>query len=301
MSDQVRDVIVIGDGMAGLTGALWLGRFRRDTLVIGSGQPRNSTSTVFHGYPGQDGGDPRELHEQLKREVDRYGVERLSDTVVNVDKEDDVFRVVTEATTHLARRLLLATGTKDRRPDLPDFDQFDGVSAWHCPACDGYEHSEKPVVVVAWGPQMAGYTMELLAYTNDITLLSHGHAFDGSEEEQKKLADNGIRVIDTRIAALNGEDGRLRSVTLEDGSEVACEGLFYSINHAPQLGFFESLGCELADGCVVVNKEQATSIEGVYAAGDVAPLLDLVVVAAATGAVAASSIHQSLVPESQRA
>lgn len=299
VSKKIRDVIIIGGGFAGLTAAMWLGRYRRDVLVISSGPTRNAASRAAHGYPGHDGEDPKILFTKLQEEVQRYGAEQLDDYVKSVEKAGEHFIVHTDNEQFTCRRLLIATGTKDEKPDLPDFEHYDGVSAWHCPACDGYEYSNKKIAVLAWGEQMAGYALEFLAYSRDITVLTGGNAIEDTDEHLQKLADNGIQIIDKRITQLQGRDGQLEAIAFDDGATLECDGLFYSIDHQPKLHFFEQLGCDVEDSHVVLNHEQATSVPGVYAAGDIAPLLDLVVVAAATGAIAASSIHKSLVPETQ--
>lgn len=295
------DVIIVGGGFAGLSAAVWLGRLRRSTLVISSGPSRNASSRAVHGYPGFDGGDPGELLDKLCREALGYGAEMVTGVVEDVDKTKRGFAVLSNNHRYEARRILLATGTVDRKPDIPNFDEYDGISAWHCPACDGYEYTGKRIAVLSWGEYMAGYALNFLTYTDKITVVTHGNEPGAPEEHMRKLEQNGIQVLTESVTAIEGDGGQVDRLLLAGGREVECDAIFYNIDHKPRLGLMQSLNCEISpESCIVVNHKQQTSVEGVYAAGDIAPLEELVVVAAAMGAIAASNIHKSLVPESQR-
>ncbi|HSH31614.1 MAG TPA: NAD(P)/FAD-dependent oxidoreductase [Candidatus Saccharimonadales bacterium] len=297
---QLYDCIIIGGGFAGLTAAAWLGRYRRRTLIISSGPSRNHASRALHGYPGFEGGDPSRLLEVLRQEADRYNIKTVAGTVKQVKHGKTGFTVQANNRPYRARRLLLATGTSDRQPDVPHFADFAGTSAWHCPACDGFEYSGQRLAVISWGPQMAGYALELLSYTNDITVLTHGHNPGAPADHLEKLKANHITVRQSQIAAMKGRGGQVEQLLLADGTIIPCDAVFYSLSHQPRLELIKQLGCQTTDDCVVLNRKQETTVPGVYAAGDIAPLEELVVVAAAMGAVAASNIHKSLVPEHQR-
>ncbi len=126
MVDEVGyDAIVVGGGFAGLTAALWLGRFRRRTLVLSAGPSRNANACAAHGYPGYDGADPAELLAKLTQEVDQYpSVARKGGHVGTAVKEGDTFCVTVGERVYTSRRILVATGIEDVAPDLPDFDSF---------------------------------------------------------------------------------------------------------------------------------------------------------------------------------
>lgn len=295
------DVVIVGGGFAGLTAAVWLGRYRRSTLVISSGPSRNALSRAIHGYPGFEGGDPAELLDKLCREALEYGTEIVTGIVEDVEKTSEGFEIFSNNQMYKGRRLLLATGTADRKPDIPNFSEFDGVSAWHCPACDAYEYIGKRVAVISWGEKMAGYALNFLTYTDSITVITDGNEPGVPQAHLDKLAQNRIKVLTGKVASIEGEGGQVERLLMEDGRQVECDAVFYNIDHRPRLILLQKLKCELTgDSAVAVNRKQETNIEGVYAAGDIAPLEELVLVAAAMGAVAASNIHESLMPESQR-
>lgn len=296
---DIYDVIIVGGGFAGLTAAVWLRRHRRHVLVITSGPVRNHQARAIHGFPGYDGCDPAELLGDLRREADRYRTEILEDWVDDVSPGDG-FTVSTKGSgSFRCRRLLLATGTQDVKPDIPGFDTYAGQSAWHCPSCDGYEYTGKKLAIVSWGPHMAGYAREFLAYTRNITIVTHGHPPEASKRELAAVKAQGIHIRQDRIRAIEGRDGSMTGLRLEDGSLLPCEGLFYSIAHRPRLELMRKLGCHLEQGgrATCIDRKQHTTIRGVYVAGDVAPLEEFVVVAAAMGAVSAHNMHESLLKE----
>lgn len=292
VNEQIYDVVIVGGGFAGLSAAIWLGRLRRRALVISSGQSRNQVSHAVHGYPGFEGEDPNIVLGKIRKEALGYGAELVETWVEKAAKTAKYFVVETSGATYRAKRVLLATGTTDSKPDLPGFSEFEGTSIWHCPACDGFEYTGEKLAVVGWGPHIAEYALEFLAYTKHITVLLHGHKADDST--LKRLQPHNIPVHTSPIAKLQGQKGQLDKIVLADGTQVGCRALFYSIEHRPRLELAKQLGCKLDGNCVQIYHQQQTSVKGVYAAGDIAPLEELIVVACAMGAVAASNIHKSL-------
>lgn len=291
-ADDVYDAVVVGGGYAGLSAAIWLGRMRRRVLVITSGTSRNHVSSAVHGYPGNEGRDPNELLAAMRKEALDYGAQLTEEWVSTVTKKAGIFTVTTERAAYRAKKLLLATGTDDTKPDIPDFSRYEGKSIWHCPACDGYEYTGKRLAIVGWGEQLADYALEFLPFTRHITVLTHGHKL--GKPALGKLQQHNISVFNSPIAKLQGENGQLERLQLSDGREVECAAMFYSIGHRPRLALAQKLGCKMDDDCVQTDHQQQTSVEGVYVAGDIAPLEELVVVACAMGTVAASNIHKSL-------
>lgn len=294
------DVVIVGGGFAGLTAAMWLGRHRRSAVVVTSGPSRNAMSRAVHGFPGWDGKPPGELLEALREEALRYGAEIVTGIVDRVEKTEEGFTAYADGQPYSGRRILFATGTVDRKPDITNFSEYDGISAWHCPSCDGYEYTGKRIAVLDWGSSMAGYALHFLTYTDQITVITQGNEPEVPPEQMRKLELNGIEVLRKTIVKLEGEEGQIHHLCFEDGSKLACDALFYNIHNKPRLNLIEQLSCQTRSDYVLVDHKARTTIEGAYAAGDIAPLEEMVVVAAGMGAVAAHNIHQSLEPESRR-
>lgn len=296
MTVDTYDTIIGGGGIAGLSAALWLGRYRRRVLLLSSGQPRNAISHALHGFPGFDNAPPGKLLDLLRHEVMSYGAE-LSDAWVDTisKNENSSFLLRSGKSTYITKKILIASGVVDKKPELPRMDEFDGRSIWHCPACDGYEYSGKKIIVYGWGKHIAGYAEQFRLYSTDIVIVTDGRPIEVSSREKLRLNRKGIELFSESIVRLEGEQGVLRSILLRDGRILPCDAIFYSLRHQPRLELLQQLGCGMrSDGSVKVNRKQETTIRGVYVAGDITPLEELAVVAAATGTIAASNIHKSL-------
>jgi len=303
MIDAPYDCIVIGAGPAGLSASLFLARYLRRTLTFHRNSPRNEYAHGVHGFLGHDGIRPLELLARGRDEVTSYGgliIEACVDSVEKVSPER--FRVMTGAKSFEARRLLLATGLRDLTPDCPGFREFYGSSVHHCPDCDGYEVKDKRVAVLAHDDNAAGFTANLLTWTRHITLLTDGR--DISNDDRATLSALDVAVRTDAIVALEGDTStrQLERVLFSDGEPLECDALFFNLGTEPATNFHETLGCRLDPECglVWVDDTQQTSVDGVYAAGDITPQSQLAVVAAAEGAMAAIHIHRSLIPNERQ-
>jgi thioredoxin reductase len=317
MNKQIYDCIVIGAGPAGLSAALFLARYRRRVLTFHDSSPRNLYSHGVHGFLGHHGILPTELLARGRDEVTQHGGLVIEGCVTRVERiKDEHFRVSTgkdidkEAVgtapvqSFEARRILLATGLRDLKPDCPGFQDFYGMSVHHCPDCDGYEVADKRVAVLSRGHAGVGFTLNLLTWTNQLTLLTNGDEGDITEEHKARLAQFNIPITNRRITGLEGDTEKklIERVRFEDGSALDCDALFFNLGAEMSGELHAMLGCRLDEECglVAVDDEQQTSVRGVYAAGDMTPNSQLAVVAAAEGAMAAIHIHKSLIPEERR-
>src|SRR5688500_18305818 len=146
-----RDAIVIGGGPAGLSAALWLGRYRRRAVVVDAGQQRNRWVESSHGYLGLDGISPIELLERARKDLGRYPSVVVRDGFVRAaEGSRDDFVVDVDGEQVACRRIVLAIGTKDRFPEIANLFEHYGASVFTCPSCDGYEAQNKRVVVIGW-------------------------------------------------------------------------------------------------------------------------------------------------------
>jgi len=305
MNDHRYDCIIIGGGPAGLSAALFLARYHRRVLVIHHNSPRNIYSHGVHGFLGHHGIMPAELLARGRDEVTLHGGLIIEACVTKVERiTDGNFRVITGDQTFDTRRLLLATGLRDLTPDCPGFREFYGVSVHHCPDCDGFEITGKRVAVLGRGKETVGFTLSLMTWTAQLTILTDGDNGDMTDEHRAKLAEFNITVDDRRISKLDGdvESRQIRNVIFEVGVDLECDALFFNLGTSPSCDLHSMLKCKLDEECglVWVDDDQQTSVSGVYAAGDLTPHSQLAVVAAAEGAMAAIHIHKSLIPETHR-
>jgi thioredoxin reductase len=290
------DAVVVGGGPAGLAAALWLGRYRRSVVVVDSQDYRSAAVEHSHGYLGRDPQTPVQLLARGREELLAYPTASVQPSAVTAvrRRDDGLFDVSLSDGSLLAHRVVLATGVKDVFPDVTGFDEHYGASVFHCPACDGYEARDRDVVAIGWDAHLVGFASTLLNWARSVTVVTDGHRFEGDQACRQALVDNGIELIERDAVEFVGSRHALESVLLRDGRCLPASLVFFSLAHLPQVALATSLGCTLDDdGYVVVDRQGRTSVDGVYAAGDITPGLQLVQVAAASGAVAGVGAAQS--------
>jgi len=289
------DCIVVGAGPAGLNAALVLGRARRRVLVLDSAHPRNYATHEMHGVLGHDGLDPADLRTRGRTELGRYGVEVVTAEVHEAEALDSTVRVTSSRGADLTRTVLLATGILDEVPDIPGFAEVWGTSAHTCPYCDGFEHRDERLAILAAGARGEHLAILLRQWSEDVVLLSNGpHGLDA--DQLARVQALGIPIIETPVVALDSDDGgRLRRLRLDDGETLDRDALFFYVGWQFRNDVARRLGCQLRDdGSIAVDSSQATTIDRVYAAGNCADPRALVPAAAGSGATAAVAINARL-------
>jgi thioredoxin reductase len=273
---ETFDVVVAGGGPAGLTAALVLARARRSILLADDGTYRNARVSEFHGFPGRDSTDPAEFRRDVLAELGRYEVQMESESITTAAHAEDVVALsVDGGRTITARRLLVATGVADELPEVEGLRDRWGKSAFNCPFCDGWEHRDRPLVVLDAAPGAEDLATMLRTWTSEVTV---------------------IPVNDVR--RLVGDGTELQAVELKDGGLLAADAVFVKAPVHPRNALATALGCDLDEaGFIVTDQKGATSHPVVWAAGDVRrapPMPHQVVLAAADGSAAGIDIHKSL-------
>jgi thioredoxin reductase/SAM-dependent methyltransferase len=304
--DERYDVVVVGGGAAGLSGALALSRARRTVLVIDAGTPRNAPAGHVHNYLAREGTPPAELLAAGRSEVAGYGGTVVDGVVASAERLDDGFRVaLTDGRTVEARRLLVTTGLVDELPDLPGVRELWGKDVLHCPYCHGWEVRDQAVGVLATGPFGVHHALLWRQWTADVTLFRHAGP-EPTDDERAQLAARGIRVVDGEVAALEVAGARLSGVRLASGEVVPRRAVVVSPRFTARADLLVSLGLETAElemhGAVVgsyvpADPMGATAVAGVWVAGNVANLQAQVIVAAGAGLNAGAAINADLIAE----
>ena len=293
------DVVIAGAGPAGLSAALVLGRACRRVLLCDTGTPRSWASKAMHAYLSRDGVPPARFLDIARREVLAYpGVRFAAQAVTAARRTTGGFTVTVGAGRRVrTRKLLIATGLFDIVPRIPGIDELFGRSVFQCPYCDGWEMRGRRVAV--YGRRQRGFQMAraLTAWARDIVLCTDG-ASGYTREQRDQLAANGIDLAETRIERLEGSRGKLRAVRFRDGTRIERDTLFFDTPSHGQSRLAESLGCKFGrDGGVLCGEYEATSVPGVFVAGNIIRDVQLSIVAAAEGARAAFGINRSLTRE----
>lgn len=224
------------------------------------------------------------------------GVEFANTTAKTIERLGDVFEVTTAEGTMRARRIVLAYGLRDELPDVPNIEKYYGGSVHHCPDCDGYEVTGKRVAVIGWGKAAVGLSLKMLQWTNQLTILTDGHKRGWTKEHTSKLLTFGIGVKDEKIVSIEGEPPFATAAVLSTGERVPLDSIFFTIGTTRSCDLAEQLGCEFVEDnpCLVVDDVKKTTVDGVYAAGDLVPGSQLAITSAADGAIAAIALNKSL-------
>jgi thioredoxin reductase len=290
------DCIVVGAGPAGLSAALTLGRARRRVLVLDSGAPRNFAARAMHGVLGHDGLDPAALRTRGVEELGRYGID-----VRAAEVDPAQARAIdggVELAGETARALILATGLLDEAPAIEGFEAIYGVSAHTCPYCDGWEHRDERIAVLAPVVGAAHLGRLLRQWSGDVVVLTGGGPGADADDEAQ-LAEIGVPVVREPIERFVARDGRLTAIELTGRPPLQRDALFFHVEMRPRAELAAALGCALGEGGYVLAAEQdrQTSVDRVYAAGNCADPMQNVPLATADGARAALAVNVRLVQE----
>ena len=294
---SIYDVAIVGGGPAGLTAAMWLGRYLRRVVLVDSGDPRNWQTRGINGYLGLPAVTPAALRGAGRDEARKWGAEIIDGCVESIRRlGDEHFRLTLEnGSTLESRRTLLAFGVKDIWPDIPGLERIYGATAYHCPDCDGHETRGKKTVVVGVGRKAVGLALALATWTRELVICTNGHDPEFTDALLAQLDALNIPVLTSRVRCAVHRDRMLQALELEDGMSLDCERLFFSIGRYAADDLAQRLGCERnEEGSIAIDEHHHTSVQNVYAAGDLVPGTQIALAAAAGGARAAIAIHHSL-------
>ncbi|WP_205649382.1 NAD(P)/FAD-dependent oxidoreductase [Agromyces sp. LHK192] len=307
-SNGLLDVVVIGGGPAGLSAALSLVRARRRVVVVDAGRPRNRFAAHMHGVLGHDHLPPTRLLELGRTEIEGYGGRIVTGEVRDIRLADPAIEVATadDATGDgmlRARRLLVATGLTDELPDIPGLGEQWGRGVVTCPYCDGWEHRNDVIGLLASMPANHEGAQMLRQWSDRVVYLPNGIG-DPSPEDLERLGQRGIRVepgVVTRLVV--DADDRVTGVEV-DGRHVAVDVIFTPPTLRPNDALLRALGASVsvdqpgrAGEWVDVDADGRTSVDRVWAVGNVVDQRSNVPVSMGAGSLIAGAINSDLLAE----
>ena len=300
----MRDVIVLGSGPAGLTAAIYTCRENLKTLVIAGNQPGGQLMLTMdvENYPGFP--EPilgPELMDRMKAQAERVGVEFIDGEAVSVDFSKRPFKVTVRDQIFEARSIIVATGASAKSLGLASEEKLRGKGVSYCATCDGYFFKDRKVAVVGGGDTAVEEALFLTGLARKIFLVHRREVLRASRILQKKAFENKKiefvwnSVVDEILGDQQVRGLRLRNVKSGNLSETECDGVFIAVGYLPNTAIFKGQLELDAGGLVVTRNETETSVEGVFAAGDVCdPKYRQAVTAAGSGCKAAIDVGRFL-------
>ena len=275
---DVPKVIILGSGSAGLTAAIYAARAQLDPLVIAGSQRGGqlTLTTDVENYPGfVEGIQGPELMEIMRRQAERFEVDFIDDDATSVDFRHRPFGVKVGDTAYQADAVIIATGAGTNWLGLPNEQRLIGHGISSCAPCDAFFFRGKEVAVVGGGDSAMEEALVLTKFATRVTIIHRRDRFRAS----KIMVDRALKhgkisvlwntVVDDVIGDGSVQGLRLRDVTTGDRRDFRVDGLFVAIGHHPNTELFRGQ-VELDEkGYVVLKKHTMTSVEGVFAAGDV--------------------------------
>ncbi|MFC3902373.1 Thioredoxin reductase [Acinetobacter marinus] len=288
------DVAIIGGSYAGLSAALPLARARRSVVVIDHGQRRNRFASHSHGFLTQDGTLASEIAEIAREQISRYStVQFETGQVLDVAKSNDLFHVCIDKIHAItAKRIIIATGVTDQLPEIQGLRERWGQSIFHCPYCHGYELNQGQIAVIN-SSEFSTHQAMMLPDWGQVTFLSNGKNL--TDEERKQLASKNIPIIDDEIAEISEH----ATINLQSSASQQFDGIFVSSATRILQDWIKALGVEIESNGVgewiKTDAMKQTSMDGVFASGDVIRFGGSVPLSVADGNLAGVSAHRSLI------
>ena len=310
------DVVVVGGGAAGLSGAVALARSRRSVLIVDAGDPRNAPAGHVHNFLSRDGIPPSELFAAGRAEVNRYGGRVETGRVTALGRDGERFGVQISARdgeqggerTVAARRLLVATGVRDVLPDVPGLAARWGIDVLHCPYCHGWEVRDRRIGILSTGPAAVHQALLFQQLSPHVTLLRHtGPAPDA--EQRALLETLGVAIADGEVEQVEADASGLTGVVLAGRGHLALDAVVVAPWMEARAELLEPLGLKpvevllgehLIGTRVEADRTGATAVPGVWVAGNLTDPQAQVVSAAAAGLMAGATINFDLVLEQAR-
>ncbi|MCH8927421.1 MAG: thioredoxin-disulfide reductase [Candidatus Marinimicrobia bacterium] len=299
MSDDKRNVIIIGSGPAGLTAALYAARANLKPLVLEGTQPGGqlTITTDVENYPGfPDGILGPELMDKMRQQATRFGAECKYETVSGVKFSDKPYEITTENGTYLSETVIITTGATAMFLDIPGEMRYMGHGVSACATCDGFFFSDQEIIVVGGGDTAMEEATFLTKFASKVYVVHRRDELRASKTMQDKANKNEkIEFIwDSELKEILGDDNNVTSVNIRnvktgDEKDMPIQGVFMAIGHKPNTEIFKDiLDMNDVGYLKVQNGSTATNVEGVFAAGDVADhVYRQAITAAGTGCMAA--------------
>lgn len=282
------DVIIIGKGPAGLSAALYTTRGKLSTLIIGKDSSLSKAKTI-ENYCCSEAMSGEDLIAKGIEQAKGFGAAIIDEEVVGIKNNNDFFTVSTNEDNYKARSILISTGKEKLRIPIKNINKFEGKGVHYCVACDGFFYSDSKVGLIGYTDFAIYELRELEAITQNITLYTNGNELQINDENLKYLEEKNININYDAMDSLEG-DKFIEKIVFKNSTEEKVDGLFIAYGSASSVDFARNLGIEISNNNILVDNDQKTNIDGIYAAGDCTGAFPQIATAVGQGAVAGQKI-----------
>ncbi len=299
------DIIIVGGGPGGLTAGIYAGRQGTKNLIVDKDLAGGMGREVpeMENYPGYENISGLELIEIMKTQAEKNTEIHEFENVESIEKIEELeynFKVKTSKTCYLTKTVILSTGSSHSHLNAKGEDEFLGRGVSYCATCDGLFFQNRNIIVVGGGNSALQEAIYLNNIGCNVTLIHRREEFRAQKHLQDMIKKEGINIIYNSVVEEIKGDVLVESVVLKDTktgelNEIEINGIFISIGYKPHNELAKQLDIELDEsGHIIVDKEQKTNVEYVYAIGDVCAGLKQWIVACGEGAVAATSAYHDI-------
>ena len=296
------DIIIVGGGPGGLTAGIYAGRQGTKNLILDKDLAGGIGREVpeMENYPGYENISGLKLTEIMKTQAEKNTEIHEFENVLNIEKNDEGFTVKTDKNQYLTKTVILATGSSHSHLNVPGEEEFLGRGVSYCATCDGLFFQSRDIIMVGGGNSALQEAIYLKNLGCNVTIVHRRDEFRAQKHLQNMVKAEGISVIyNATVEEIKGdmivESVVLKDTKTEELSEMKTDGVFISVGYIPHTELAVQLGVNLDEtGHIIVDKEQKTNVEYVYAIGDVCVGLKQWVVACGEGAVAATSAYHDI-------
>ncbi len=297
----MHDLIIIGAGPAGMTGAIYAKRSGLNVLVIERLIPGGQVvlTALVENYPGFGSISGPELMEKMKKQVENLGVEFISDEIVSLKKMGTNFSIHGKAKIYEAASVIIAAGAAYKKLGVPGEKEWTGRGVSYCATCDAPFFKNKDIVVVGGGDMAVDEAIYLTQFAKVVTIVHRRERLRAQEFLCKRAKENPKInfFFNTIVTEISGKDGvekvKVKDLKKETEKYYPCEGVFIFVGLVPNTGFIKDLVSVDKNGYILTNENMAASVDGIFAAGDVRKKnLRQIVTACGDGAIAAMSSYK---------
>lgn len=295
---QVRDLLILGTGPAGLTAAVYGARYMLDTVVIGSSAGGQiAEAHKICNFPTYENISGMELTKRMVEQVKALDVPVLVENVEDIAKEDGIYKVKTNKRIHYAKKLIYSLGSAKKELGAPGEKDYVGKGVSYCATCDGAFFRDKTVAVVGGSDAALTASLLLADYAEKVYIIYRkDHFFRGEPVWVKEVEENPKieSLFNSEIKQILGKN-MVEGVLLQDDTKLDVDGIFIEIGSNPNTSMPSKLGVELEKNFIKIDCLQRTNVKGFFAAGDVTNIpLKQAITAASQGAVAANTAYEEI-------